>query len=498
MFGRGMQRGGPAAAKFLKQGTGLLQGAQALSHMATGAQHVQLELTDKPNATDQVEADAERTVFEGRGNRADVHRTQAPVGAQQGGATEHEDPVETGAEESDIDEEDLEAGQEQSAPEAERGHNSNPNPESNDEMLAFWQNKIDDITKELDAAKKKQAAMWWQIWRIIDKPGIQKDIDHYEADLVNFEAAKNQVLTLIQQQSDARADIVQEIKENVTALVEGLRTGDDSQRETAQMFSKSLAIAEANNSDFLTVMLDEIAGENLALNRHMAALRESLEKTSKLMEEERAARVKLETQLKTQKIEHDAQIQELNDKFEASLVAQSEAQEERHKTEMQAQKVGYDAQIQELNKKIEEQGERMQAQEKRHKTEMQNLKVEIMKEVRENQQRPAAPAAKKQGVDRTATNEQDVVRDLDILNQPMPDFDARESGCFAGLDAVEIHSDSEDEELYKAAKRKSHLSETALARGSAATVREADKNGAPEAAKVVVDNSRPVAGSISH
>jgi hypothetical protein len=98
MFTRGMQRGGPAAAKLLKQGSGLLQGAQTLSHMATGVRHAPLE---------QVEADAEKTIFEGGSNTADAHQAQAPVGVPQEGAAEHEGPVEAGAEESDIDEEDL-------------------------------------------------------------------------------------------------------------------------------------------------------------------------------------------------------------------------------------------------------------------------------------------------------------------------------------------------------------------------------------------------------
>jgi hypothetical protein len=404
-----------------------------------------------------------------------------------------------------------------------------PNPQSNEEIVAEWQRRIDETTDKLNeciSLLDSLDSVWARFWHRTDRAVAESDKGNYERELAVYQGAKSQAELLVQRQNDAYNAIIADIRSNIRATIEEQEQGDDQQRVVAQMFEDVLAEADANDN-FIPMLINGISGRSIALNRQIVELKQSLEETSKLIREEHSARVKLETQLETQKIEHDAQIKELNATVETQAVEiqglnatiETQAVEiqglnatiETQAVEIQGLNATIETQaveIQGLNKKIETQAVEMQGLNKKIETqavEMQGLnkKLEeqgvIIAQLLERD-KPAAPAAKKQGVDRSP--DENITPDGRWRMGRADSFDAIAEGWDSEAEREDIgmHPDPDDDKLYKAAKEERPLSETALASGSVVPVEKANKSGSPKAAEVI---TRPVnagvgAGSMSH
>jgi myosin heavy subunit len=353
-----------------------------------------------------------------------------------------------------------------------------------------------------------------------EKIGLQRDLNDKIAELNAANTARTTAMEerdeAIRERDTANAEITK-----LKALLETAR--QEKQRTDDALAEKKKELTTANAT------IKQLAAGRAADREAIKKLTLEIEKLRSEYDANRATIQKLNNQLNAQREEHAAEMQvqqAKNKKAIQGLEDKLKAQGEKHAAEMQAQQAKNEKAVQELKGKLEAQKKElreenavaMQEQEERlakqHKDnleaalEKQGEKMrammsglvnpqaaeqrELMQEPQHQQQTPAAPAAREQRGNAT-DDEENITPDGRWRMKCANSF----SPLAEGWDS---DNDREAEALYKAAKSSSG---TALASGSVAPVEEADTNGAPEAAKVVVDNSRHVnagagAGSISH
>jgi chemotaxis protein histidine kinase CheA len=160
-----------------------------------------------------------------------------------------------------------------------------PNPDNGKDMLVHWQWKISYTQTQLSNAQAEQNAMWWQVWRVVNKALVQQKIELYQENLKNYRDAEEHILKLIQEHADIQQQAEEQTKTKITAVIAELREGDSHQKDIARMLNDSLTAAQSSDGDFMTVMLKEFAAESVALKRQIAHLNQNMDQLRKELAE---------------------------------------------------------------------------------------------------------------------------------------------------------------------------------------------------------------------